>query len=94
MKWSDALAWVVEIRETAERQIVRLGVVDRTRIMRFLRERIHGTNNPRSLGHPLKGEFAGLWRYRVGDYRILCQLHDEVVTVVVLEIGNRREVYR
>ncbi|WP_130472847.1 type II toxin-antitoxin system RelE family toxin [Candidatus Magnetaquicoccus inordinatus] len=88
------MAWVVEIRETAERQIVRLGSVDKMRIMRFLRERIHGTDDPRSLGHSLKGELAGLWRYRVGDCRILCHLRDEVVTVVVLEIGHRREVYR
>ncbi|MBF0463327.1 MAG: type II toxin-antitoxin system RelE/ParE family toxin [Magnetococcales bacterium] len=88
------MAWTIEIRETAENQIARLDQQNRTRIVRFLRERIHGSQDPRYIGQPLKGELAGLWRYRVGDYRLVCHLHDEVVTVVVLEIGRRREVYR
>ncbi|MBF0614797.1 MAG: type II toxin-antitoxin system RelE/ParE family toxin [Magnetococcales bacterium] len=88
------MAWSVEIRETAARQIARLDSQHQTRIMRFLRERLHGTIDPRNMGHALKGDLAGLWRYRVGDYRIMCHLHDEMVTVVVLEIGHRREIYR
>jgi mRNA interferase RelE/StbE len=61
-------------------------------IVRFMNERVEGTQNPRALGHPLRGE--GLWRYRVGDYRVLCQIQDQVLVVLVVEVGHRREVYR
>jgi mRNA interferase RelE/StbE len=55
-------------------------------------ERIQAAQNPRSLGRPLRGE--GIWRHRVGDYRILCQILDDVMVVLVVEVGYRREVYR
>jgi mRNA interferase RelE/StbE len=61
-------------------------------IVRFMAERVEGTSDPRQLGKPLRGE--RLWRYRVGDYRILCRLEDEVLTVLVVEVGHRREIYR
>ncbi len=57
-------------------------------------ERIAPFDTPRQTGKPLKGPLGELWRYRVGDYRIICDIRDEVVTVLVLQIGNRREVYR
>ncbi|MBF0295435.1 MAG: type II toxin-antitoxin system RelE/ParE family toxin [Magnetococcales bacterium] len=88
------MVWTVEIRETAARQIARLDAQHKTRIVRFLRERIQGIGDPRSIGHALTGDLAGLWRYRVGDYRLLCHLQDEIVTVMVLELGHRRDVYR
>ncbi|MBF0429285.1 MAG: type II toxin-antitoxin system RelE/ParE family toxin [Magnetococcales bacterium] len=88
------MAWTVEIRETAAKQIARLDPPNKARLVRFMRERLHGTQDPRSVGQPLKGEFAGLWRYRVGDYRLVCHLREEIVTVIVLEVGHRREVYR
>jgi mRNA interferase RelE/StbE len=53
---------------------------------------VHGQRDPRSLGKPLRGE--RLWRYRVGDYRILCRFDDRVLVVLVVELGHRREVYR
>jgi mRNA interferase RelE/StbE len=59
-----------------------------------LSERIAVAENPRRLGQALKGPPPGLWRYRVGDFRIIVRIEDKIVTVLVLEIGNRREVYR
>ncbi|MBF0176973.1 MAG: type II toxin-antitoxin system RelE/ParE family toxin [Magnetococcales bacterium] len=94
MNWKNALAWTVEIRETAEKQILHLDMQDKVRIVRFLRLRLSGTHDPRSMGKPLRGRLAGLWRYRVGNYRLLCRLRDETITVIVLEVGHRREVYR
>ncbi|MBF0165129.1 MAG: type II toxin-antitoxin system RelE/ParE family toxin [Magnetococcales bacterium] len=88
------MAWVVEIRAGAARQIEHLDRRDQTRILRFLRERLNGCFDPRLSGQALKGELTGLWRYRIGDYRLLCQLRDEVVTVIVMEVGHRREIYR
>jgi len=61
-------------------------------IVRFMQDRIHRSENPRVVGKPLRGE--KLWRYRVGDYRVLCRIDDGVLVVLVVEMGHRREVYR
>jgi mRNA interferase RelE/StbE len=57
-------------------------------------ERIAPLENPRQSGKALKGPMGEFWRYRVGDYRVVCDIRDGVLTVLVLQIGNRREVYR
>lgn len=65
------------------------------RLTAFLRERVAPLENPRSLGEALTGSHLGqFWRYRVGDYRIVCDIQDRQVVVLVLKIGHRREVYR
>ena len=65
------------------------------RINRFLFERVASLKNPRSIGEALKGtEFGDLWKYRVGDYRIIASIEDKLVRILVVRIGNRREVYR
>ena len=71
-----------------------LGSADRARVLRFLKERIAGSADPRQHGKPLVGELAGIWRYRVGDIRILARLEYDRLVVFVVEIGNRRDVYR
>jgi len=63
-------------------------------IQRFLRDRLSPADNPRQWGKPLQGEKRGLWRYRVGDYRLICDIQDEQITVLVLEAGHRKNVYR
>jgi mRNA interferase RelE/StbE len=81
--------------EWSERAVRQLDKLDRTvarAIVRFMSERVHGSDDPRLIGKPLRG--AGLWRYRVGDYRVLCRIDDGVLTVLVVELGHRREVYR
>jgi mRNA interferase RelE/StbE len=87
-------AWRIEITRTAAKQILKLDRVAQAAIQRFLRDRLAVTDNPRQWGKPLHGEKRGLWRYRVGDYRLICDIQDERITVVVLEIGNRKNVYR
>lgn len=65
------------------------------RIFRFLRERIALLENPRSIGEALKGtELGDLWKYRVGDYRIIASIEDQQVQILIVRVGNRREVYR
>ena len=64
------------------------------RIFKFLHERLRQYSNPRSIGEALSGPWSGYWKYRVGDYRIVCQIVDQRLVVVVVKIGNRREVYR
>jgi mRNA interferase RelE/StbE len=63
-------------------------------IIRFLRERVQPSDNPRQWGKPLHGDKGGLWRYRVGDYRLICDVQDERITVLVLRVGHRKDVYR
>lgn len=89
------LAWKIEITERAAKQIKKLGASDAKRIRDYLRNRIAPLEHPRQLGKPLQGpELGSYWRYRVGDHRILCELHDDKLIVLVVEAGHRREVYR
>jgi mRNA interferase RelE/StbE len=91
---STSKPWRIEISRTAERQITKLNREAQTAIQRFLRERLAGTDNPRQWGKPLHGEKRSLWRYRVGDYRLICDIQDEKVVVLVLVVGHRKDVYR
>lgn len=88
------MGWSVEISDVAERQLRKLDRNIQKRILDWLDDRIEGCKNPRHFGEPLKGGHAGFWRYRIGDYRIICDIQDENVVVLVLTIGHRRHVYR
>lgn len=88
------MVWSVEITDFAERQLRKLEPPVRRRILDYLDERIEGCKNPRHFGEPLKGGRTGLWRYRVGDYRVICQIRDDALVVLALAVGHRREVYR
>jgi mRNA interferase RelE/StbE len=88
------LAWTIEYAGTAKKQLRRLDKAVARRIAGFMDERVASGDDPRRLGKALKGPLGDLWCYRVGDFRILCDIQDGVLTVLVLRIGNRREVYR
>ena len=88
------MAWTIEITRTAEKQITKLHRDAQQAIVRFLRERLAVTENPRQWGRPLQGEKRGLWRYRVGDYRLICDIQEKRITVMVLQVGHRKDVYR
>lgn len=88
------MTWRVEINETARKQIKSLDRLIQAGIVKFLHERIAGSGNPRTFGKALKGDKGDLWRYRVGDYRIICDIRDGLVTVLVLRVRHRREAYR
>lgn len=87
-------AWQVEFDRAAVRDLRKLGAEAERLILRYLRERIAGAGDPRRFGHALTGDLKGLWRYRVGDYRIVAQVEDDRFVVLVVTIGHRREVYR
>jgi len=88
------LAWSVEFNETAKRQVAKLDKQWQAAILDYLEDRIAPLEDPRRCGKPLVGDRKGLWRYRVGDYRILCELRDVELIVLVVTIGHRRQVYR
>lgn len=89
------MAWIVELDSSAEKDLKRLDPQDAKRILRFLFERVSHLEDPRNIGEALKGsKFQSLWKYRVGDYRIISSLEDNIAKILVVKIGNRREVYR
>lgn len=93
--WSAALAWRIEFEDAALKEMAKLDKPVARRILAFLRERVAVLDDPRSIGEALKGSKLGeFWKYRVGDYRIITNIEDGVMRILVLKVGNRREVYR
>ena len=88
------MAWRIEITRTAEKQITKLDRGAQKSIQQFLRERLRSATDPRQWGKALQGEKRGLWRYRVGDYRLICDIQDVRITILVLELGHRKDVHR
>lgn len=88
------MAWTIEYSDTAKDQLRKLDKPIARRIVDYMDERITDLENPRSSGKALTGPLGGLWRYRVGDYRVICEIRDGALCILVLELGNRREVYR
>lgn len=93
--WSAALAWRVEFEDAALKELAKLDKPVARRILAFLRERVAVLDDPRSVGEALKGSSLGdFWKYRVGDYRVIAHIEDGALRILVLKVGNRREVYR
>lgn len=89
------MAWKVELDPAAERELSKLDPQIARRILAFLFGRVATLDDPRSLGEALKGSRLGeFWKYRVGDYRIISSIEDGALRILVVRIGNRREVYR
>lgn len=89
------MAWTIRLADTARKQLAKLDPQIARRISKFLRVRLATADDPRSLGYALKGEELGdYWRYRVGDYRILCEIRDAELVILALAVGHRREIYR
>ena len=89
------MAWRIELSGLAQKNLRALDAQVAVRILRFLNERVARLDDPRALGEALKGaHLGGLWKYRVGDYRVIASLEDHALRVLIVRIGNRREVYR
>jgi mRNA interferase RelE/StbE len=89
------LAWTIEIDPAAARELKKLDRQSAARIVAFLEKRIAPSEDPRSVGEALHGPRLGsFWKYRVGDHRIIASIEDAAVTILVIKIGNRREVYK
>lgn len=89
------MTWTIEYNAAVRKSVEKLDSNVRKRIKRFLEERVVTLEDPRQIGDALKGtELGHLWRYRVGDYRILCDIQDKKLIVLVVDIDHRRQVYR
>ncbi len=88
------MTWHVEFTRTAETQICKLDRTSQARIVSYLSQRLLSAKDPRQFGKALQGDKQGLWRYRVGSHRIICDIQDVNSCVLVLAVAHRREVYR
>ena len=89
------MAWKVELSEEADRQLDKLDPQIARRILRFLDERVARLDNPRSIGEALRGSKLGeFWKYRVGEFQVIAKIEDQQLLILVVRIGNRREIYR
>jgi len=87
------LAWQITFEESAKKELLALDRTAQTEIVQYLRSRIATDQDPRRFGDPLRKELAGLWKYRIGNYRVICDIKDEEVTVLIIRIGHRSKVY-
>jgi mRNA interferase RelE/StbE len=87
------LDWTIEFDERAIKELKKLGHEARRKVVGYLEKRIAGKENPRRFGKALSGDKAGLWRYRVDDYRVICRIEDQTMIVLVVRVGHRSEVY-
>jgi mRNA interferase RelE/StbE len=88
------LVWTIDYTHTAKTQLRKLDKQTARRILDFLDERVADREDPRSTGKALTGPMGGLWRYRIGDFRVICDIQDGALRILVVQIGNRRDIYR
>jgi len=87
------VTWIVEFDDAARKELRKLDRQSQQDILRYLRERIATDEDPRRFGKSLSRELAGLWRYRIQNYRIVCNIEDQKLTVLVIRVGHRKDVY-
>lgn len=88
------MVWQIDFSPVADKNFGKLDRQTQKRITFYMRGQIAEVENPRSRGEGMTGNMAGLWRYRVGDYRVICQIIDDKLVVLVIRIGHRREIYK
>ena len=89
------MAWQIEIDEAAKKELGKLDPQVSRRVIQFLRTRLQSVKDPRSIGKALKGyELGDFWKYRLGDIRIIATIEDDRLVILVLRVGNRKEIYR
>jgi mRNA interferase RelE/StbE len=86
------LNWIVKFKESSKKELSKLDKSESKKIISFL-EKLSTQSNPRQSGKALKGKLKEYWRYRVGDYRIICKIHDDELVVLVLRVAHRKDVY-
>lgn len=87
------MTWIVEFDDAAAKELRRLDRQTQCSILRYLRERIATDEDPRRFGKPLSRQLVGLWRYRIRDYRVICNIEDDRLIVLVLRVGHRKDIY-
>lgn len=87
------MTWIIEFDDRARKELRKLDKASQKEILKYLRDKIAASDNPRRFGKALQSNLAGLWRYRIRDYRIICNIEDDVLTVLVVRVGHRKKIY-
>jgi mRNA interferase RelE/StbE len=93
MRWSKTLTWTVEFDEAAAKELRKLDPQVQREILAYFRQRIATEEDPRRFGKPLSRELTGLWRYRVRGYRMICNIEDDKLIVLVVRVSHRKDAY-
>lgn len=84
----------VEFSIEAANYIKKMDNSTRTTLLKWINKNLINCEDPRIHGKSLTGNKKGIWRYRVGNYRVLCDIQDEILTILVLEVGHRSKIYK
>lgn len=89
------MAWQIDYTRQAQRQLAKLDKTAARRILDYMDQQVANQSDPRLLGKPLSGPaLRTYWRYRIGNYRVICEIQDAVLHVLVIGVGHRKQVYR
>ena len=88
------MQWTVRLSETALNALEKINKPEQLGIRQFIKDTLANLDNPRAMGKALQGNLKGLWRYRVGNYRLVCQIYNSELIIMVLEIGHRKDIYK
>jgi mRNA interferase RelE/StbE len=85
--------WQISLGDSARKELRKLDKAAQKKIIKYLAEKIAPAEDPRQYGKALTAKFLGYWRYRVGDYRIICKIDDKEVVIHVFKLGHRKDIY-
>lgn len=88
------MVWKIEYLKSIQKEVRKIDRASQKKIREYLEVKVANMENPRDIGKALKGEMKELWRYRIGDYRAICEIQDNTITVLVIHIGHRKNVYK
>lgn len=88
------MVWKINYLKSIQKEVRKIDKNTQKKIREHIEKKIAKLENPRDIGKPLKGNFGELWRYRIGDYRIICEIKDEEISILVIHIGHRKNVYK
>lgn len=87
------MTWIIEWDDRARKELRKLDKSIQKEILNYLRTRIENTEDPRLFGQSLSANKVGLWRYRVGNYRLICKLEENKCVVFIIGVGHRKDIY-
>jgi len=88
------LSYVVEFTEQAKKELKKLDKHTASFILGWIRKNLEGCSNPRQHGKGLVANHSGEWRYRIGDYRLIAEIKEDKVIILILSVGHRKDVYK
>jgi mRNA interferase RelE/StbE len=85
--------WKIEWSKEAQKQLEKLDPQIKKKILKYLRETLKEWSDPRQRAEKLVEDKAGWWRFRVGDYRLIFEIEDHILIILIIKVGHRKEIY-